>query len=135
MKRASALISARDINEVASLSTSSGALILEADHAIVRLQDPESRRYVIRSYYGAADGRLQEKLFRLDKQLSVAVIKGRSARLIRRPRVGLQPTRSSEAGCVRPWSHPLKREGRIIGILGLYDKVAPDQFYAGSIQR
>jgi GGDEF domain-containing protein len=27
---------------------------------------------------------------------------------------------------------PLKREGRVIGIMALYDKVAADQFYAGS---
>jgi GAF domain-containing protein len=125
------LISARDLNEVASLATSSAALILEADHAIVRLQDPESRRYVIRSYYGAADGRLQEKLFRLDKQLSVDVIKGRSARLIRN--IESNSSYGELGSAVRSaMVAPLKREGRIIGILGLYDKVAPDQFYAGS---
>jgi GAF domain-containing protein len=125
------LISARDTNEVASLSTSSGALILEADHAILRLQDPESRRYVIRSYYGSADGRLQEKLFRMDKQISVDVIKGRSTRLLRDIE-----SHSSYAelgsGVRSAMTAPLKREGRIIGVLTLYDKVAPDQFYAGS---
>ncbi len=125
------LISARDTNEVASLSTSSGALILEADHAMLRLQDPESRRYVIRSYYGSADGRLQEKLFRLDKEISLDVIKGRSARLIRNIE-----SHSSYAelgsGVRSAMTAPLKREGRIVGILALYDKIAPDQFYAGS---
>jgi GAF domain-containing protein len=93
------LISARDTNEVASLATSSGALILEADHAVLRLQDPESRRYVIRSYYGAADGRLQEKLFRLDKQISVDVIKGRSARLLRN--IASQPSYAELGSGVR----------------------------------
>jgi GAF domain-containing protein len=125
------LISARDTNEVASLSTSSGALILEADHAILRLQDPESRRYVIRSYYGAADGRLQEKLFRLDKQISVEVIRGRSTRLLRD--IDSHPSYAELGSGVRSaMTAPLKREGRITGILALYDKVAPDQFYAGS---
>jgi GAF domain-containing protein len=125
------LVSARDTNEVASLSTSSGALILEADHAILRLQDPESRRYVIRSYYGAADGRLQEKLFRLDKQISVDVIKGRSTRLLRD--IESDSSHAELGSGVRSaMTAPLKREGRIIGILTLYDKVAPDQFYAGS---
>ncbi len=125
------LISARDTNEVASLSTSSGALILEADHAILRLQDPESRRYVIRSYYGAADGRLQEKLFRLDKQISVDAIKGRSARLLRA--IESHPAYAElQCGVRSAMTAPLKREGRIIGILALYDKVAPDQFYAGT---
>ena len=66
------MISARDPAEVARLATSSGALILGADHAVLRLQDPETRRYVIRSYYGSADGRLEEKLFRLDKQVDAS---------------------------------------------------------------
>ena len=125
------LISARDTNEVASLATSSGALILEADHAVLRLQDPESRRYVIRSYYGAADGRLQEKLFRLDKQVSVEVIKGRSARLLRN--LESHPSYAELGNGVRSaMTAPLKREGRVIGSMALYDKVAADQFYAGS---
>jgi len=124
------LISARDTNEVASLATSSGALILEADHAVMRLQDPDSRRYVIRSYYGAADGRLQEKLFRLDKQISVDVIKARSVRLLRD--IDSHASYGELGSGVRSaMAAPLKREGRIIGILTLYDKVAPDQFYAG----
>jgi GGDEF domain-containing protein len=125
------LISARDVNEVASLATSSAALILEADHAIIRVQDPESRRYVIRSYYGAADGRLQEKLFRLDKQLSVDVIKGRSARLLRNIESSANYAELGSAARSAMVA-PLRREGRIIGLLGLYDKVAPDQFYTGS---
>jgi GAF domain-containing protein len=125
------LISARDTNEVASLATSSGALILEADHAVLRLQDPESRRYVIRSYYGAADGRLQEKLFRLDKQISVDVIKGRTARLLR-DIASHASYAELESGVRSVMTAPLKREGRVIGIMALYDKVAADQFYTGS---
>jgi GAF domain-containing protein len=124
------LISARDTNEVASLSTSSGALILEADHAVLRLQDPVSRRYVIRSYYGAADGRLQEKLFRLDKQISVDVIKGRSTRLLR-DLASHSTYAELESGVRSAMTAPLKREARVIGTLALYDKVAADQFYAG----
>jgi GGDEF domain-containing protein len=125
------LISARDTNEVASLATSSGALILEADHAVLRLQDPETRRYVIRSYYGSADGRLQEKLFRLDKQISVDAIKGRSPRLLRD--LSSQPGYAELGSGVRSaMTAPLRREGRVIGVISLYDKVAADQFYAGS---
>jgi GAF domain-containing protein len=117
------LVSARDPAEVARLATSSGALILGADHAVLRLQDPETRRYVIRSYYGSADGRVEEKLFRLDKQVSIEVLRRRGPLVLRELPPNDTTVRSALAA-------PLKREGRMIGTLSLYDKIAPDQFYA-----
>lgn len=117
------LVSARDPAEVARLATSSGALILGADHAVLRLQDPETRRYVIRSYYGSADGRVEEKLFRLDKQVSIDVLRRRAPAVLRELPPNDTTVRSALAA-------PLKRDGRMIGTLSLYDKIAPDQFYA-----
>ena len=58
-------------------------MTLEADHAVLRLQDDETRRFAIRSYFGSADGRTQERLFRLDKRVSVDVLRSRAAVLIR----------------------------------------------------
>ncbi|MCP5055800.1 MAG: GAF domain-containing protein [bacterium] len=124
------LISSREISEVTRLATSSGALILEADHAVLRLQDPETRRYVIRSYYGSGDGRTQEALFQLDKHVAVATLKSRQPRLIRQ--VAEEPGLAEAGGRFQSvLSAPLRRESRVIGTLSLYDKVAPDQFYAG----
>lgn len=117
------MISARDPAEVARLATSSGALILGADHAVLRLQDPETRRYVIRSYYGSADGRLEEKLFRLDKQVSIEVLRRRAPALLRELPAHETHVRSAMAA-------PLRRNGDVIGTLALYDKIAPDQFFA-----
>ncbi len=125
------LVSARDPAEVARLSTSSGALILEADHAVLRLQDPETRRYVIRSYYGAADGRTQERLFRLDKNVSVDTLKARAPRLVRHVR-DVESYAAVDSGVRSVLAAPLAREGRAIGTLALYDKVLPDAFQAGS---
>jgi len=117
------MISARDPAEVARLATSSGALILGADHAVLRLQDPETRRYVIRSYYGSADGRLEEKLFRLDKQVSIEVLRRRAPAVLRDLPAHETHVRSAMGA-------PLRRDGDVIGTLALYDKIAPDQFYA-----
>ena len=50
------MISVTDPAEVIRLGTSGAAMVLEADHAILRLQDPETGRFVIRSYFGARDG-------------------------------------------------------------------------------
>jgi len=123
------LVSARDPDEAARLATSSAALILEADHVVLRLQDPETRRYAIRSYYGSADARLEEKLFRLDKAVCVEAIKRRGPLLFR-------DLAREEAFVNNPTdvrsvlAAPLKRDGKIIGTLALYDKVSPDQFDA-----
>ncbi len=125
------LVSSRDLAEVARLATSSAVFILEADHAILRLQDPETRRFVIRSYYGSADGRTQEKLFLLDKQLAIEALRGQRTRVI-----SDLPAESSIAALAGGFRSalvaPLRREGRVVGTLALYDKISPDRFFAGA---
>jgi GAF domain-containing protein len=124
------MISTTDPAEVLRLGTSSSAMALEADHAVLRLQDEETRRYVIRSYFGSADGRLQEKLFRLDRRVSVDVLKRRTPMIVRE--VSADPQLAVFNAEVRSLiGVPLKRDGRVIGTLVLYDKIATDRFYAG----
>jgi len=124
------MISATDPAEVLRLATSSAAMVLGADHAILRIQDDETKRYVIRSYFGSADGRLQERLFRLDKQISVEVIKKRAPRLI--ADLADDPALSEiRADFQSVIAAPLMREGRVIGTLAIYDKVISDRFYVG----
>ncbi len=124
------MISATDPAEVLRMATSSAAMALGADHAILRVQDSETRRYVIRSYFGSADGRLQEMLFRLDKQISVEVIKKRAPRLIAdlADDPALSELRSDFQSVI---AAPLMREGRVIGTLAIYDKFVADRFYVG----
>lgn len=123
------MVSADDINDVARMATSSGAMIMEAEHAVLRLQDPQTLRYVIRAYFGPADGRQQERLFRFDKQVTVETIRRRTPMIVQDI---THNTKSPDATAdVRSLlSAPLKREGRVVGILSVYDKVAPDRFYA-----
>jgi len=125
------LISARETTEVCRQATSSGALILEADHAVLRLQDPETRRYVIRSYYGSADRRTQEQLFRLDKQVAVDTLKARQPRLVARlaDDATLAPIATGFRSVL---ASPLRSDGRVLGTLAFYDKVAADEFFATS---
>jgi GAF domain-containing protein len=124
------MISATDPAEVLRMATSSAAMVLGADHAILRIQDDETKRYVIRSYFGSADGRLQERLFRLDKHISVEVIKRRAPRLITdlADDPALSELHSDFQSVI---AAPLMREGRVIGTLAIYDKVVSDRFYVG----
>jgi diguanylate cyclase (GGDEF)-like protein len=85
---------------------------------------------VIRSYFGSADGRLQEQLFRLDKHISVEVIKKRAPRLTAdlADDAALSELRADFQSAI---AAPLMREGRVIGTLTIYDKVVADRFYVG----
>jgi diguanylate cyclase (GGDEF)-like protein len=124
------MISATDPAEVLRMATSSAAMALGADHAILRVQDEETRRYVIRSYFGSADGRLQEQLFRLDKHISVEAIKKRAPRLIAdlADDAALSELRADFQSAI---AAPLLREGHVIGTLTIYDKVVAERFYVG----
>jgi GAF domain-containing protein len=125
------LVSSRDLAEVTRLATSSAVFILEADHAVLRLQDPETRRFAIRSYYGSADGRTQEQLFRLDKQVALDTLRAQRARVL--PDLSRDAGAAPLAGGFRSaLAAPLRRDGRIVGTLALYDKVTPDRFFAGA---
>jgi len=123
------MLSCTEPNEVARLATSSAAMILEADHAILRLQDPTTRRYSIRSYFGAAEGTAQESLFRLDKAVTVDAIRRRAPHLIQD--VSLDPNLSKLSDEMRSvLTAPIKRSGKVIGSVSVYDKVALDRFFA-----
>jgi diguanylate cyclase (GGDEF)-like protein len=121
------MVSATDPSEVLRLATSAAAMTLEADHAVLRLQDDETRRFAIRSYFGSADGRTQERLFRLDKRVSVDALRSRAPVMIRD--VAAVPELAACGSDVRSLLvAPLTREGHPIGTLALYDKIAPDRF-------
>jgi diguanylate cyclase (GGDEF)-like protein len=123
------MLSCNEPSEVARMATSSAAMILEADHAILRLQDPKTRRYSIRSYFGSAEGPAQESLFRLDKAVTVDSIRRRAPHLIRD--AAADSAFSKFALDMRSvLTAPLKRDGKVIGSLAVYDKVALDRFFA-----
>jgi GAF domain-containing protein len=123
------MLSCDEPNEVARLATSSAAMILEADHAVLRLQDPATRRYSIRSYFGSAEGSAQEALFKLDKAVTVDAIRRRAPHLIQD--ASLDPGLREHCDEMRSvLSAPLKRSGQVIGSIAVYDKVALDRFFA-----
>lgn len=123
------MVSEEDVNDVARMATSSTAMIMEAEHAVLRLQDPQTLRYVIRSYFGPADGRHQERLFRFDKKVSVETIRRRTPILLRDvTHSAKSPDTTADVRSLL--TAPLKREGRVVGTLAVYDKVAPERFYA-----
>ncbi len=125
------MITTTDPAELLRLGTSSAAMVLEADHAVLRLQDEDTQRFVIRSYFGSADGPLQERLFRLDKDVSVEVLRRRAPRLERDVAADL-PLAAHGTDVRSLLAAPLRRDGQLVGTLALYDKIAADRFSAGA---
>ncbi|MFQ5515326.1 MAG: GAF domain-containing protein [Myxococcota bacterium] len=119
---ATRLSGATDAAELYRTVTSSAAMILEAEHAVLRLQDPDSGRYQIRSYFGSADTDAQTQLFALEKELSIEAIKQRTplrvVDLERRPELG--PARTDVRSAL---VQTLRRDGRIYGTLSVLGKV------------
>ncbi len=122
------MIGCRDPAEVGRLATAAAALVLEADHAVLRLRDDTTGRFVIRSYHGPAEGREQERLFRLDRVVSLDALKRRG--IVSSTDLAANSELRDLAGGIRSMlAAPLRREGRPIGTLSLYDRVSGERFY------
>ena len=119
------MISTGELAEVLRLGTSSAAMALDAEHAVLRLQDERTRRYSIRSYFGSADGPLQEALFRLDKEVSVDLLRRRAPLRIS-DLAGDARLAGLGSGLTSCLAAPLLHEGRIVGTLALYDRLPAD---------
>ena len=111
--------------EIHRLVTSSAAMIIESEHAVLRLQDPDSGRFRIRSYFGSADTDAQAQLFAVEKELSIEAIKER--RMLRivdlESRTDLDEYRSEIRSALL---QPLQRQERVAGTLSVLSKVVQD---------
>jgi GGDEF domain-containing protein len=107
-----------ELGELYRTITTSAAMVLESEHAILRLQDPASGRFQIRSYFGSADTDAQGPLFSLEKELAVEATQAREplrARdLDQRPELARYQT-----GVVCAVVQPLVREGEVMGTLSV----------------
>jgi GGDEF domain-containing protein len=105
-------------------------MILDADHAVLRLQDPRTRRYRVASYFGSADDALQPRLFELDKRVSIEAIRRRAPFSVRD--LASDSKFSAWAGEFTSLiSAPLAVGGEVVGTVSIYDKVAIDRFFVG----
>ena len=122
---AARLGSAGDSAQLHRSVTSSAAMIFEAEHAVLRLQDPATGRYQIRSYFGSADTDAQARLLELEKTLSIRALSQQKP--VRVVDVAKDPELAPhQADVVSALSWPLRRDGRVLGSLSLLGKVSRD---------
>lgn len=112
---------AGDSAELYRAITSSAAMILESEHAVLRLQDEASGRYQIRSYFGSAETDSQAPLFELEKELAVRSVKQRSP--LRMADIESREDLAAHGtGIHTALVQPLRREGRPFGTLSVLGK-------------
>ena len=127
------MLSCKELNQVIRLATTAIASILEADHAVLRLQDEQTKRYVVRSHVGDAEAHVQERLFALDKRVCVEAIRLRGT--VRVPDLAQHEAFAAFRGEFRSFlCAPLAHHGRVIGTLSVYDKIATNSFYASAFE-
>lgn len=116
---------AADTPDLHRTITSAAAMILESEHAVLRIQDPASGRFQIRSYFGSADVDSQGALFDLEKDLSIAAIQhGAPLRVVD---LDHHPVyRRHGASLDSAIAAPLRRDGRTTGTLSVLGKVSRD---------
>jgi len=114
-----------DTGELFPAVTSSAAMILEAEHAVLRLQDPASGRFQIRSYFGSAESDAQAELFALEKELSIKAMQRRSA--LRVINIDTLPEFAQHGADVSTaLVQPMQRGGRVVGAITVLGKVTSD---------
>ncbi len=104
---------------------SAAAMILEAEHSILRLQDPRSGGFQVRSYFGSTDTDAQDRLLAMEKQLSITAIQHLAPVLV--IDVGSDEILGSfDVDVDSAVVYPLQRGGHVIGTLSVLGKVAND---------
>jgi signal transduction protein with GAF and PtsI domain len=105
------LFAEADPDRIAESVASSAALILDAEHAIVRTLDEGSRAFRVRCHVGATSGPLDDALVELDRRAAREALRARA------------PIDSAEGDDDHAFlAAPLVHGGRALGTLAVYDK-------------
>ncbi len=115
------LLAETDVDRIAESAVSSAALILDAEHAIVRTLDPERRSFRVRCHIGASSGALDDTLAQLDRRVAREALRRRA--LLDTADVEPGDDEADEVPALLV--APLLADGRALGTLAVYDKRAP----------
>jgi hypothetical protein len=111
------LLAESDPDRIAESVASSAALILDAEHVIVRALDPERRSFRVRCHVGPLD----DALAQLDRRVAREALRRRALL----DGSELAPGGEDEAETQDLLVAPLAHGGRALGTLAVYDKRAP----------
>ncbi|MFQ5697298.1 MAG: GGDEF domain-containing protein [Myxococcota bacterium] len=116
-----------DLAELYRAITNSAAMVLESEHAILRLRDEATGRLQIRSYFGSADPDTQTALFELEASVAEEAVQAAAPVCL----AHLDPERRErgvELAVDDILAHPLRRSGLVMGSLSVLGRTGGAPF-------
>lgn len=116
------IISITDPEKLPTIIATAAAAIIGAEGSTLRIRHDGTQKYHLRSGHGLDDEKMRASFLPAEKDILHEVIKTRKPVIKDFPKE-ISPLIASLI------SYPLKREGKVIGVLTLFNKVAPGVFY------
>lgn len=116
------IISITDPEKLPNIIATAAAAIIGAEGSTLRIRHDGTQKYHLRSGHGLDDEKMRASFLPAEKDILHEVIKTRKAVIKDFPK-------ETSPLIVSLISYPLKREGKVIGVLTLFNKVAPGTFY------
>jgi GAF domain-containing protein len=110
------ILTTPDAERIARLAASSAAMVLGAEHAVVRLRDASRSRYPVRASAGSARGASRQALLVLDRRAAIAAMRQGAP-------VGPEELRTARDGGRDLLVVPILAGERPLGTIGVYDRI------------
>ena len=116
------LISITDPDKLPNIIATAAAAIIGADGSTLRIRRDGTAKYQLRAARGLDDEKMRSSFLPAEKDVLNEVIKTKKA-------VRKNFPKETNPLVVSLLSHPLKREGKVSGVLTLFNKIVPGAFY------
>ena len=116
------IISITDSEKLPNIIATAAAAIIGADGSTLRIRHNGTTKYQLRAARGLDDEKIRASFLPAEKDILHEVIKTRKA-------VIKDFSKETSPLVVSLLSYPLKREGKVTGVLTLFNKIAPGTFY------
>ncbi len=124
------ILSTIDMDKILALSTSSAAMLLDSETAVLRLFEDE--KLIVRSTYGIREEKADQTLLDIDSELSTTVLQTRVPVIINDlPEYAesrVTPPLSAELNYKTAMVIPVIHDRDVLGTLSCYNKMAPEVF-------
>lgn len=122
------LISIRDPDKLSNIIATAAAAIIGADGSALRMRHNGTTKYQLRAARGLDDEKMRASFLPVERDVLQEVMKTQKSVIKNFPK-------ESNPLVVSLLAHPLQRDGKVTGILTLFNKIVPGAFYPEHFSR
>ncbi|HBR18448.1 MAG: hypothetical protein A3G39_04960 [Deltaproteobacteria bacterium RIFCSPLOWO2_12_FULL_43_16] len=122
------LISIRDPDKLSNIIATAAAAIIGADGSALRMRHNGTTKYQLRAARGLDDEKIRASFLPVERDVLQEVMKTQKSVIKNFPK-------ESNPLVVSLLAHPLQRDGKVTGILTLFNKIVPGAFYPEHFSR